>query len=365
MPGPKQIAQASIVGQQGINLIEEVLLAMGFTWHPTNQGLECGLDGFLEIRDCATGQALNSVIFVQSRATEGTFTGETSSSLEYTCDERDLEYWLKGNAPIILVRSRPKTREAYWVSIKEYFKDLPTRAKRKIVFDKVANAFDGSAKTHLLRLAVPPESGIYCGPKPRPERVYSNLIPVQTTPPKIWIGDTDFRWDSQIKQHFRDKGLRMGGEWFLKDKKVYSFYDLGQEAWLDICDQGTVESFDSEEWAYSAEELRRKDFVRLLNLSLSRKLYHLDIRFDAKLECFYFKLPEGFKSWKEPYQSLVKRTARYVVEHYPDKRNPEAPGYFRHLAFGARFLFIENRWYLQATPTYYYTRDGVWRVTAL
>ena len=33
----------------------------------------------------------NSIIQVQSKATEGRFTAETAVSLEYVCDERDLD----------------------------------------------------------------------------------------------------------------------------------------------------------------------------------------------------------------------------------------------------------------------------------
>src|SRR6266852_5161355 len=157
----KTIQHRSLVGQQGVNLVEKIVLDMGFAWHPTNQSLEVGLDGFIEIRNPETGEAFNSVIFVQSKATEGEFAGETPSSLEFVCDERDLDYWLKGNAPIILVRSRPKTNEAYWVSIKDYFRDLSVRATKKIHFEKAANRFDASAREHLARLGVPQNSGIY------------------------------------------------------------------------------------------------------------------------------------------------------------------------------------------------------------
>jgi len=194
------------------------------------------------------------------------------------------------------------------------------------------------------------------------ERVYSNLLQVDKFPQKIHIADTDFRFDWQIKDSFRKAGVRMGGEWFLKDKKVYSFYDLTHEQWAAICDQGTAEAFDTAEWAYSTDELRQKEFVRLLKLSLDRKLYHLDVEFHPKMEFYFFKLPEGFKSWNVPYRSIYKNTSRHVVEHYPNKKDPTRPGYFRHLAFGAQFAFIAGEWYLELTPTYYYTRDGSWRV---
>ena len=107
----KKISDATIVGQQGINLIERVTLEMGFAWNPTN--IDVGIDGYIEIRDPASGQATNCIIQVQSKATEQPFDAETGSSFEYRCAPKDLDYWMGGNAPVILVRSRPKTNEAY------------------------------------------------------------------------------------------------------------------------------------------------------------------------------------------------------------------------------------------------------------
>jgi len=358
----KQIPHRSIVGQQGINLLEKVVLDMGFGWHATNQSLEAGLDGFIEVRNPKTGEALNSVIFAQSKATEGEFAAETPSSLEFICDERDLDYWLKGNAPIILVRSRPKTNEAYWVSVKDYFRELSVRATKKIRFDKIENRFDVSARDRLVSLSIPQSSGVYLPTELKQEFIYSNLLRVDKFPSKLHIADTEFRFDWQVKQAFRTAGVRMGSEWFLKDKKVYSFHDLGEEAWATICDQGTAESFDTAEWAYSKDELRRKDFARLLKLSLDRKLHHMDVEFHSKMEIYFFRLPTGLKTWKIPYRSIYKNTSRKVVEYYPNKKDSARPGYFRHLAFSAQLIFLEGKWYLELTPTYYYTRDGACRI---
>src|SRR5579872_6507185 len=149
----KKISDATIVGQQGINLIERVALEMGFAWNPTN--IDVGIDGYIEIRDASSGQATNCVIQVQSKATEQPFEAETSGSFEFRCTQKDLDYWMGGNAPVILVCSRPKTNEAYWISVKDYFRELATRKSRKITFDKSANRFDVIAKEALLKLATP------------------------------------------------------------------------------------------------------------------------------------------------------------------------------------------------------------------
>jgi hypothetical protein len=67
----KRITTAQLTGQKGINLIEKRVLDMGFLWHPTGN-IEAGIDGAIEIRDDATGDVLNNIVQVQSKATEGT-----------------------------------------------------------------------------------------------------------------------------------------------------------------------------------------------------------------------------------------------------------------------------------------------------
>ncbi len=130
----KVIAQTTITGQQGVNLVERVVMEMGFVWYPTGS-VEAGIDGFIELRDKTSEQVMNTLIAVQSKAVSGEFQNETPSGLDFYCTERDLDYWMKGNVPVVLVVSRPKTNEAYWVSVKDYFRDSERRASRKVHFD--------------------------------------------------------------------------------------------------------------------------------------------------------------------------------------------------------------------------------------
>jgi hypothetical protein len=112
----KKIGKRDVIGDQGIALIHQIVSDMEFIWNEIH--LEAGIDGVIEIRDPVTEEVTNNIIQVQSKATANPFTAEDDKGFDYYCDEKDLEYWLSGNAPVILVRSRPSTREAYWVSIR-------------------------------------------------------------------------------------------------------------------------------------------------------------------------------------------------------------------------------------------------------
>ena len=150
-PSFKTIHKNSIIGQRGVNLIERKVLELGYIWYPSG-GVEAGIDGVIEIRDSSTGDVYNSIIQVQSKATERSFLAETPEGFDYLCEERDLNYWLQGNAPVILIVSRPDTDEIYWVSIKDYFRDLSLRRTRKVHFNKQRDKFDQTCKMALASL---------------------------------------------------------------------------------------------------------------------------------------------------------------------------------------------------------------------
>jgi hypothetical protein len=175
-PALKRIGQGDITGALGVNIVERRVLEMGFLWYPSG-GVEAGIDGRLEIRN-EDAEVTNLIISVQSKATNGAFDGETDTEFTYTCTERDLRYWLRGNLPVILVCSRPKTDEAYWLSVKDYFFDPIRRASRKMRFVKAQPAFDQAAKDALRKLALPNDGGLYLDVTPKRETIFTDLVPV-------------------------------------------------------------------------------------------------------------------------------------------------------------------------------------------
>jgi hypothetical protein len=328
---------------------------MGFVWNPT--GLEAGIDGYIEIRDVATGHVTNWIIQVQSKATDREFQAETAEGFDYYCDPRDLEYWLGGNAPVILICSRPATNEAYWVSIKDYFKDLSRRGTRKVHFDKNKDRCDAGCREDLIRLAKPRETGIYLAPLPKVETLYSNLLEVQRVGERIYVAETDIRSGERFWKELRKRKVAVGDEWILKDKRIISFHDLTEYPWNQLCEQGTVEDFDVDEWALADEPDIQRDFVRLLNLCLKERL-RPDVIYHKKRDHYFFAPTPDLSPRILSYKSLVHNTARTVFQGYPSKKDPNRMAYYRHSAFEGQFLRADSTWYLEITPTYHFTRDG-------
>jgi len=185
---PKRIAHATLLGERGIALIARIVMEMGCVWYPTGS-VEAGIDGHIEFRDAATGTVYNVVIGVQSKATDGAaFANETAHGFDYYCDERDLAYWLMGNLPVVLIVSRPSTNDAYWVAIKDYFRDPVRRASKKVHFEKGSTRFDVQARDALFGVAAPRDAGIYLSPPRTAERLISNLLPVTFIAPRLSLG---------------------------------------------------------------------------------------------------------------------------------------------------------------------------------
>jgi hypothetical protein len=351
---PKKIDHKTLLGERGANLIAQIVMEMGYVWYPTG-AVEAGIDGHIELRDPTTSQVFNTIIGVQSKATDQPFINETDMGFDYYCDPRDLAYWLYGNLPVLLIVSRPSTREAYWVSLKDYFSDPSRRSGHKVHFDKRENRFDTNCASALFDLAVPQDSGLYLAPAPREEQLLSNLLPLAILPQRIYIADTVYRDPKLLLQSARRRGLEIGGEWILRDKRIISFRDLRRVEWSEICDQGTVDDFPVSEWSLSLDGDRLREFVDLLRRAL-RQMVQGDLGYFERLGYFYFRATPDLTPRDIDYRSLAKTTDRTVFKAYLADNGDVK--YYRHLAFHDRFHRFDGRWYLEITPTYHFTSDG-------
>lgn len=352
----KKITNENLLGQRGINLIEECVLSMGFAWHPTNQAVEAGIDGHIELRNPDTEQALNLVVAVQSKARTD-LTGETASSFTFYCDQRDIDYWMQGNVPIILVVSRPDTREAFWINVKQHFADPAARQSRKVVFDKTRDRFDASVRSHLFDIARPKDSGLYLAPIPKTEQLLPNLLRVLVRTDNICFADTSCRDPKQVIGAFQAASAHPGSDWVLFGGQVVSFQRLDQSTWSTVCNVTSTVYRPASMLADSENADERRLFVRLLLRCLEAKCRGQDIRFDSRRGLFYFAATDKLRKKTITYQSLARQSPRTVFEAYRDKETKQVR-FCRHLAFEGQFRRFGSDWYLEVTPTYVFTRDG-------
>jgi hypothetical protein len=343
------------MGQRGVNLVEKIVLEMGFVWNPIH--FEAGIDGQIEIADQDTGEATNKIVQVQVKAVENEFQADNGKQFSFSCERAHIDYWLNGTAPVILVVCKPRTGEAYWVNIAHYFSDPASQGGCTIRFAKDRDRFDVCVAPRLLESAAP-EGGLYLGPLPKSETLISNLFPVFRMPTQIFAAETDFRNRDEFVEELRPLKRPDIREWILKDGKIYSLHDLRREPLSDLCDQGTVEIFNANEWAESDNPAIRRDFVRFLNICLGQLCHERGLAYNRETGMSYFIAPVDGSDRSIQCQAFEKNGTRKVVERRLRKDAPEQTYCFRHHAFIGSFLSFDGKWFLEVTPTYYFSKDG-------
>ena len=351
----KRIAKQTITGRLGVNFIEQQVLKMGFAWNPST--VDAGIDGYIELRDQATDEAKNLVIAVQSKATSKSLAGVRGNSFTFYCKDNDLTYWLQGNLPVIFVYTFTDTGEAFWISIKEYFNTSAKRQSGKIEFDIKQDQFDKSCAESIKLLARPKGSGIYFNPPPLEETLWLNLLPVQF-PEHMYVASTEFRSRHAVREELKKKTGQQSSDWLLRNKQIVSFHDLRADEWQSIADRGTAEIFQSSEWAASPDPSRKREFVELLNYSLRERAFMEQLEFNEFLDCYYFQLRKGATSRRFSFLGLKRETYHTVVAKLTYGEGEKARSYFRHEGFEPKFHYFAEQWFLEITPTYFFTEDG-------
>ena len=356
--GAKRLTREQILGETAVQFIGRRFLDMGLPWHPTNAPLDAGIDGFVEIRDAQTGEATNAWIAVQSKG-RTTLEKETATSFEFTCTPRDLDYWRRGNMPVLLVVSRPDRNEAWWVSVKDYFRNDPTRQQsRRIAFDKAANALTVAAAGQLLRLVQAAGAGTYFRPAPRRERLHTNLLEVKRLPPLIYSARTSLRDPAEFRDRLRKQEQYPPREWLFDSKLIHSVHDLRDEPWASACDIATVDWIETTKWASSDDPQVRRLFVRVLNECLRSFAGKIGMRYSKEDDALYFKKTADLSPRAKRYRSRQHAAERTVFREYRSKTDPSKIFYYRHVGFEPRFRQFDGRWCLEINPTYLFTSDG-------
>ena len=344
----KQIGRGDMTGDKGIALIHRIVNDMDFVWNALH--LEAGIDGIIEIRDSVTAEVSNCIIQVQSKAGQSYFKAETDSEFEFLCDERDLDYWMRGNAPVILVVSRPEADEAYWISIKDYFRDPKVRKTRKIRFSKSRDHFTRECRQRLASLALPADSGHYLTAIPQPDTLFSNLLPVVDYPRRLFRASTKVRDPAIVWDELNRLPDLAKPEWLLHDGYIYAFHDLTFSPWEHVCTASTAQNLATNDFANSDDPNRRYVFLRMVGTCLEQILYRQGVRY-CKHERHHY-----FRSTSELTERKVGGLS--VFKGYPSKTTPNRIAYYRHRAAELGFVRFDCRWYVEINPTYRFTQDG-------
>jgi len=351
----KTLTANQLLGGQGINLIERLIAEMGFVWRPTATH-DVGIDGEIEVRDPASGRMAGFIIKVQSKAVSA-FQGESASTVTYYADPADIEYWRSFNTPVLLIVSKPSSGEAYWLPVAAYLQSRPP-GTRKFEFSKTADRFSSEARERLAHLVTRSFLGLYEPAPRRPEVLISNLLTVTRLPERIFVAPTEHRDPAMLIKALVQRNIQFGSEWFLKNGMLLSAHNLAEHPFDLVCDAGAADHFDVKEWSQTLDEDKKREFVQLLNRCLRERMRQLGLVYipDKPFECYFFRLPPGALKREFGYAAEKRRASRKMVS--VSRRKDGSIRYFKHQAFKAHFYRFDARWFLEITPTYYFTEDG-------
>ncbi len=171
------------------------------------------------------------------------------------------------------------------------------------------------------------------------------------------VARTEFRWPGQVWAALKDVTAPLPGTWILHDQCIYAFNDLARDPWPRVCEAGTIEQHSTSEWANSGQLDRSRLFVQLLNRTLSSQLWPV-VRYWKSEDCYAFAANSKGSS-RITYPSLRKDSSISAITRYSKKVDERTYVWLRHMAFRGQFRQLAGNWYLEITPTYRFTSDGV------
>jgi Domain of unknown function (DUF4365) len=349
-PRRKKVTLQTLAGEGGVSLIARRVNQMGYLWH--DRRVDHGIDGEIELVS-PDGTPLNVVVMVQSKARGRPFAYETDDSFQWTAEPADLDYWLSGNAPVIVVLSRPAEDLAWWFDVRAEFTDLRRRADRTVTISKHRQSFDKSAAAAIMHTAVPRGSGIYLAAPPKKEILTTNLLPVQAWPATLQLAP---RTIDDYGEGWRRIGLAPGhaAGWILSDSMVVTFGDLGSSPLKELCD-GSVERHDTAEWAYSDDQDTAHKFSDLLRRTLVSDRSR-DVQWHQARGHLHFRATHDLRP--RIMSRGQGRRGRTVFGPHKSHDDPDKVNYYHHAALVPHFRRIGGAWFCVLGVDYCFTRDG-------
>jgi hypothetical protein len=305
----------------------------------------------IELRDPATGEVSNCHLLVQSKAQDALFAGETDERFHYTCDDRDLDYWMKATEPVLLICSHPKDERAWWLHVQSYFADPARRADRRVDFNKATMALEGDITDRLFAIADPHGRAHTPVPDQRPETLVSNLLPVDL-PPVVWSYKTTLRGRRAVYEAQRSSGLDVRDDFVLWGGRLIT-WEQADASGLSAAVSGPprVRSIgELSEFEQDGDRL----IVQLLNNALRHDLRQ-DCDFYGKRHFLYFRASADLSDRRWNTSGSNWRT---VFKGHAKKSDPTKISYYRHSALSMQFIQIDGDWYCELVPDYFFTRDG-------
>lgn len=351
----KKLTRNQIQGDGGVHRFAVRVGDSGLAFHPTG-ALDAGIDGFIELRDPETDEVKAQYIAAQLK-TVRTLADDNGETFSYRVDERDLEYWLNANTPVILVVVHPDTELICWKSIQSYFQDLDRKRSRKVVFIRREDELTPDAVGKLVALVASfARPGVVTPSMRVEEELETNLLRA-SFPYRLNIASIEGN-ATDVRDALKRKVERPPIDWIVDGDRLVTFRDLDDPLFEDACDQGNIDQVETLDWAEADGEASRRLFVRLLGLCLGERVRERLV-FDRGRRYYFFKgNPQQRGKRVFTFDDARGGGKRTVVSQHGLNKEKTAPSYLRHAAFFPRFIELDGEWFLAVEPTYHFTWNG-------
>lgn len=349
----KGFPRSAQVERRGVALVQSIIAEMGHIWREKSIS-DVGIDGEIELVNHANNRATGRLLMVQVKS-RSTLEERSDGTIRFTCTQEDLDYWLSGTAPVVLVLVSTDARQAWFKHIGAWFGDDPTRRRsRTVVFDREGDRFTSNASQRLMDWALPAASGLYLRPPPHAEILVSNLLRIDHMAPTIHVVQSSAVDWPAINARMRRAGHRTIDDVVWRGGELFSFRQFDTPP-LDALADGTPERITTAELVESKSEDDQRLLVRLLNNTL-REVNRDQLSFHRRHRYLYFPASKSLA----PYvvKTNKRGPGRTVFERYRDQATDTRVLYYRHYALQYQFLLLEEGWHLALNPTYHYTIDG-------
>ncbi len=353
---PKTVSPSKFTELKGLDRISSTIHEMKCLFREITKD-DYGIDGELEVvvakADGKGFETTGGIIKVQSKSGESYVKQDTTASFCTPVNKDDLETWYAATHPVIFIVFHPKDDKLYWKDVRAYVRSAPDvwQPPLKIVFDKSKDEFTPSAYDSVRELATvsPPRIS-----REQKERLYSNLLLVKRLPSIITSAATPSMNYSTIRSQLHGPVP----PFCIVEGRLYTLADLRRPDCVlrDFCDLSRIDDVPAERWI--KDEVRRRDFVFLLNQLLGVHLNSCGLRYNRDFQRNYFPRQNlddlVFRQDWFNVRTGREAPARIIAKYYTygiDK-------FWRHLAVKLAFEVYGATWYLQVVPKYFFTYDG-------
>lgn len=237
------------------------------------------------------------------------------------------------------------------VHVQNYFADPARRADRRVDFNKSTMALAGNLTDRLFAIADPQGRAHTPMPDQRTETLVSNLL-LTDPPPIVYSYKTKLRSRKAVYEAQRSTELPLRDDFVLWNGRLMT-WQLTDSSGLSAAVLGTPTIRPLGELSEFEQDGDRL-IVQLLNNALRQDLKP-DCDFHGKRQFLYFRASDDLSDRK---WNTSRSNWRTVFKGYPKKSDPSTISYYRHSALSWQFIRVDNDWYCEIVPDYFFTRDG-------